>query len=334
MRSIGIPGAAATVLLLAVGTTSADEILFNNGDRLTGKILKVDGGKMTIKTAHLGEVTAEIKDVKTFTTDEPVEIRTKGGDRITAKAAAADPGQVRADSRQVSLEQVKYVNFSEAWSGALVAGAMFARGNTFADQLNVSFDLARRTERDRWTFTGGYNFGRQRTPDSGEKTTTTDNWFATGKYDYFVNEKLYAFGGLRYEHDRIAGLDVRLVPSAGLGYLWLDTPDLKFDTEAGLAYVWEKFDDGDSEGALSARLAYHYKNNIYGDKVAAFHNLEFYPSVEELGDFLLITDVGLRAALTERMFAEYKFEWRYDATPAEDAEKNDLRHVVGVGWRF
>jgi len=29
-----------------------------------------------------------------------------------------------------------------------------------------------------------------------------------------------------------------------------------------------------------------------------------------------------------------KFEWRYDATPAPDAHKNDLRYTLGVGWTF
>jgi hypothetical protein len=42
----------------------------------------------------------------------------------------------------------------------------------------------------------------------------------------------------------------------------------------------------------------------------------------------------VRTAITERMFAEYKLEYRYDATPAEGFDHTDLRHVVGVGWKF
>jgi putative salt-induced outer membrane protein YdiY len=255
-------------------------------------------------------------------------------------AAAGEAGKVNvapaagAPAGAVSLAEVKYVNFNEAWTGSILAGAMFARGNTFQDNANVAFDLARRTERDRWMFSGGYNFGRQRDPDDGSKQTTTDNWFATGEYNYFLNEKLFVFGSLRYEHDRIADLDVRLIPSVGVGYQWIDTPKVKFDTEIGLAYVYEKFEDGDSDENLSAKLAYHYKNDLYGDKVSLFHDLEYYPSLEDLGNFLVVTDIGLRTALTEKMFAEYKLEYRYDSTPAEGADKNDLRHILGVGWKF
>ncbi len=333
---------ALAVAAIVVGFLSgarADEVLFNNGDRLSGEVLSAEGGTLKIRTSVAGEVTVSLSDVKTFTTDKPLKLKMKSGERITAPAAAAEAAgkvklQTDGQARDVSLQEVKYVNFSEAWYGAVVAGATVARGNTSSEDINASFDLNRRREIDRWTVTGGYNYGRQRNNDTNFKSTSTDNWFTTGKYDYFLTEKLYAFGSLRYEHDRIADLDYRLVPGAGLGYFWVDRPDFKFDTEAGLAYVIEKYGDGREDDFLSARFAYHLKKNLWDDKVAFFHDFEYYPSLERLDDFLVIADAGLRAAITGNMFAEYKFEYRYDATPAEGKHYTDLRHVVGIGWKF
>ncbi len=62
--------------------------------------------------------------------------------------------------------------------------------------------------------------------------------------------------------------------------------------------------------------------------------MEFLPSVEDLTDLNLNTDIGIRAALVGSFFAEFKVEWKYDATPAPDAGKNDVRYVTGLGWRF
>jgi len=330
------------VLAFALTATSAfaDEILFKNGDRITGKVLSVEGGKMTIDSKIGGEIHVDVHDVKTFTTDEPIEIRTKDGQRLTAKTTAGAEGTVKVErptagggTQTVPVSNMKYVNFNEAWTGDLVVGAMFARGNTFADQANVAFDLNRRTEQDRWTFTGGYNFGRQRDPATGDKTTTTDNWFGTAKYDYFFDEKLYAFGTFRYEHDRIADLDHRITPGVGLGYQWVDTPALSFNTEAGISYVIEQYGNDTSNEFVAARLAYHLKKS-FNDSVNFFHNLEYYPSLEALEDYLIIADAGLRVTLTSKMFAEYKLELRYDAMPAEGASRTDLRHIVGVGWKF
>jgi putative salt-induced outer membrane protein YdiY len=288
--------------------------------------------------------------VKTFTTDEPVELRTKSGEVMTG-VATTQPSEEAAGTvalappagagitapttmPTIPLADVKYLNFNQKWTGAVVAGALFARGNTYADQANVGFDAQRRTIDDRLTFTGQYNYGRERNPDTGDKTTSVDNFYLTGKYDYFFTEKFYGFAAIRYEHDRIALLDKRVIPGIGVGYLWFDTPDFKFDTEAGLAYVHEEFEDGDTNDAMSARLAYHLKKSFNDDKVTLFHDLEFYPSLERIDDFLVVTDAGVRAAFTDKMFAEYKIEYRYDATPATGQDHTDLRHIIGVGWKF
>jgi putative salt-induced outer membrane protein YdiY len=295
---------------------------------------------MVIDSKIAGEVKIDMKDVKTFTTDAPVEIRTNDGQRVTAKTSAGDAGTVKVEPaaaggppRTVRVDEMKYVNFNEAWTGDLVVGALFARGNTYADQANVAFDLMRRTEQDRWTFTGAYNFGRQRDPGTGNKTTTTDNWTATGQYDYFFTPKFYGFASLRYEHDRIADLDYRFTPAVGVGYQWVERDDLKFRTEGGVAYVVEKFENGDSNDFLALKLAYHLEKK-FNDIVGLFHNFEYYPSLERLDDYLIVTDAGVRATLTKKMFAEYKIEFRYDSTPAEGASRSDLRHIVGVGWKF
>ena len=70
------------------------------------------------------------------------------------------------------------------------------------------------------------------------------------------------------------------------------------------------------------------------DGVKVFHNLAFYPSLESLSNYFLNTDAGIRLNLTEKMFAEFKIEFKYDSTPAPDASRSDLRYIVGVGWTF
>jgi hypothetical protein len=124
-----------------------------------------------------------------------------------------------------------------------------------------------------------------------------------------------------------------MTPSVGLGYQWVETPDLFFNTEAGMAYVCEHFEDGDSNSFIAARLAYHLKKN-FNDKVSLFHDMEYYPSLERLDDYLIITDAGIRTTLMSNLFAEYKIEFRYDSNPAIGASRSDLRHIVGLGWKF
>jgi hypothetical protein len=62
--------------------------------------------------------------------------------------------------------------------------------------------------------------------------------------------------------------------------------------------------------------------------------MEFLPSVEDMGTYLINADAGLRAVLTGNMFGEVKVEWRRNSDPPDDKQADDLRYVLGVGWHF
>ena len=69
----------------------ADEVRLHNGDRLTGKIQIVEG-KLTVSGSLAGDVTVEMKDVQTFSTDAPVEIRLQDGTVVKQRVLAARLG--------------------------------------------------------------------------------------------------------------------------------------------------------------------------------------------------------------------------------------------------
>jgi putative salt-induced outer membrane protein YdiY len=314
----------------------ADEVRLKNGDRITGTVVEASGGKLKVSTAAAGDLTVDMKEVQTFSTDEPVEIRMKDGTVVRTRVGPSESaGAVNAGGEtDVTLASIKSVSSKgPRWTGAVVVGGLLTRGNSNTESLNVAVEASRRGRDDRISANAGYTYSRQADPNGPGKTTTADNWFAAGKYDYYFTEKFYGFAALRVEHDTIAQLDVRVTPSVGVGYQWVESPDFNFATEAGLAWVYEDYATGGTDDHVAARLAYHVDKN-YNDKVSLRHNLEYLPSLEDLSDFNLNADGGIRTTLTKTMFAELKVEWRYDATPAPDAHKNDLRYLLGVGWTF
>jgi len=331
--------AAALVAGLFSVSVQADEIQFKNGDKLTGKIVDAADGKLTIKSAVAGKVQVDLADVKTFSTDGPIVLRLKDGTVINQPVGASEQaGEVAVQPGAVAgqplpLASIRSINQKEAWTGSVVAGALITRGNSDTDAFNLSADATRRTDIDRLNFNGQYLFARQRDQDSGEKTTSADNWRLGAKYDRFLSERLYAFGSVGIEKDRIANLNLRLTPAVGVGYQWIERPDFNFSTEAGLAWVFEDYDDEGSSENVSLKLAYHVDKEVR-ENIKVFHNLAFFPSIENISDYYLLTDAGIRADLTETFFTEFKVELRYDGTPAEGSSRNDLRYILGVGWNF
>lgn len=333
--------ASLVILAAAAAPVVADEIIFKNGDKLTGTIVQMTEGELVIDTAVAGKVTVKLADVQTFSTDNPLELRFTDGSRIKQPVSKSDqpgsvtaPGPAGAPASTFTLDQVASINPPyDTWTGNLIVGGMVSFGNTQAQQLNVGLDLQRRTEKDRIAVGGNYRFGRQRNPDTGISSTTTDDWRLYGQYDYFLDEKLYLFGRLDVLSDNIADLNIRFSPTVGLGYLWVDTAKITFRTEAGLGWTYEDFDATGSTDYFTARLAYGYTNQLR-DGVLLFHNFEYLPSLEDLSVYRLNADLGLRVDLTDVIFAEGKIDWRHFSDPPPGTFENDTRILLSIGWRL
>src|SRR4051812_29454999 len=52
------------LIFFAPAAARADEVIFNNGDRVVGKITRIENGRITIENTVFGTVTADLKDVK------------------------------------------------------------------------------------------------------------------------------------------------------------------------------------------------------------------------------------------------------------------------------
>ncbi len=215
-----------TLALLALATTVwADQVVFNNGDTLTGTVESADGGKLKVKTNVAGEVTVDLKDVKSVSTDHPLAIHLTNNKIVRAPLApATQPNQAVVEGQTIGLDEIKRITPKSAWTGSVLVNGNLQRGNSHSENLGVAADATLRRDdewhNDRFSLSAAYNYGRSR--QNGVDTTSADNWFGQVKYDRFFTDKLYGYGLMRYDHDRLAFLNYRLSPGAGVGYQWVE----------------------------------------------------------------------------------------------------------------
>jgi len=235
-----IPSAVAAILLLAQPAAS-DEVIFLNGDRLTGKIVRAADGKLVLKTDAAGEVTIDLAKVRTFSSDEPVRVRVGEKIQLDSPVTSGPPGEVQAQMvpgatpQPVPIKDITAINPPPpAWKGSLALNGMLTTGNSETEQLGFTTRLGKRWEHDRLSLGADYNFGRQEDPDTGEKTTTSDHGMAFAKYDHFLTGHFYLYGLVKVEHDGLADLEFRFAPSVGVGYQWFEGPTFNLSTEAGI----------------------------------------------------------------------------------------------------
>jgi len=331
-------------LVVISSPLAADQVVLKNGDRITGKIVAVGDGVLTLKGDQVGQVKIAMKDIATFASDSPLEIHLQDGTVLNQPVVAADADRFAIAEgpalrpQTFSLADVASINPppkpEPKWTGSVSGAVSSTHGNTKAEAITASVNVVRRSEKDRTTAAADYGRSEQRNRTTGEDDTTEDWWRARAQYDYFFSKKFFGFGNIRYERDAIADLDRRVVVGGGGGYQWIENAKTSFSTNLGLASLYEKFDNAtDSNSQISLQAGYNVDHRIR-DGLRFVHDLTYYPSLEQFSDYYLTTTGELRASLTKSMFANFKVIFNYDESPAAGRGSTDLKYLLGIGMNF
>jgi putative salt-induced outer membrane protein YdiY len=317
----------------------ADQVHFKNGDRLSGKILRLTDGKLVMKSDNAGEVTVELANIQTLSSDKPIIVNLKDGTGFEQKLSTSKAGRFSIEgsdsikAQEFAIDDIVSINPPiPKWTGSLSAGITSTHGNTKTESITGSAKLKKRTEKDRTTLSADYAKSEQEDQTTGNDETIEDWWRAKTKYDYFFTKKLYGYIDGRYEKDAVAELDRRVTIGLGAGYQWIESADMNFSTELGVASLYEKFDNQtDSNSEVSAQLGYNFDKKLWKN-LSFIHDLTYYPALEKFSDYYLTTTAELRAELNKAMFMNIKTILDYDATPAAGAHKTDIKYFLGFGY--
>jgi putative salt-induced outer membrane protein YdiY len=343
MMRLAVPVAFVCVLLGPV-VSLADELYLKNGDRLTGQIVRLTEDKLVFKSPSLGDVTVSLSQVRTLSSEAPLEVHLKDGTVLRQPVTAADPNQFSIATGQplrpqtFALTQVASINPppkpEPKWTGNISGSVTSTHGNTKLDSFAGSFATIRRSEKDR--ITANADTARSRQQDPATKIDrTTENWWKTkAQYDYFFTKQFFGFVNGRYEKDSIAALERRVVVGGGAGYQWIEEPETSFSTSFGLASLYEKFDNQtDSNSEISLQAGYNLSKILYKN-VKLLHELTYYPAVDKFSNYFLTTSGEVRATMIKNLYASFRVIFDYDSTPAIGRGSTDVKYLLGIGLEF
>ena len=117
---------------------------------------------------------------------------------------------------------------ASTWKGDAELGVLNTNGNTKTRNITAKGKIV--NDRDRWRHT----VTAEALNSSEDGGTTAERYYASGKSDYKLTEKSYAFGLLTYENDRFSGYDYRTTESVGYGRNVIKRDTLTLDLEAGV----------------------------------------------------------------------------------------------------
>ena len=340
MQVKSVAALAASVLgLVAV----ADTVTLKSGSVLVGETGDVRDGALQFKSEDLGKLSIKIENIKSVDVEKNHKIIYKDG-RVEDKNLAVKDGKLLAAGVPLDLAAVKATDpIPETWHGSIDIGFQAARGNTYETSGSVLANVNRRWDDDR--FTGDFGYYYSETGKADEETRkTTDRWDVEAKHDHFWFPKVYNYEDLKYERDVIQDLNARYRVGLGVGYQWLEnsvfesTGKWSFNQELGVNWIKEEYennDDAKKDGFCALRYAHHL-NYIpkWTEGLEFFHNFEILPEVDEWEKFLAKGDAGFTTKLIYDFNLIAKIEWDYNSKPANNRKKDDLRYIVGLGYKW
>ncbi len=219
----------------------------------------------------------------------------------------------------------------KAFRHSLNIGVAFTDGNSETMQVNAG--LISEGEREGLgSIRAGAeaNYAESRTDDDRETTVENARAFAQARKTLtprtFVSLDL---GALR---DEIAQIDYRATVAPGLGAYVTKTPRLSLSIDVGPAYVWEKV-AGETDDYAAVRFGERVTWAM-SDTARLWQSAEYLPKADDWSDFILNAELGVEAALSSRLNLRVALQNRYDSSPGEDLEKNDISLIAGLGLIF
>lgn len=334
--------ALAFAASLAATAPAQDTVRLDNGNELTGSIKSMADGKLTFAHPTLGDVVVPMDDVANLSSTGEITLLTTEGELFRRRITGLESGRLLltdpagAPAGPLSLDQLAQLNpdLSPArWTGSLNVGGIFLAGNTERRAINAGVDAERRTEDDRITVRGRWDYAEDKVAP-GVWNLSQRRTYGGMKYDYFVAERWYVWGNFSAEGDYKANLDLRITAGGGLGHQLYDSERFKLSVELGPAYLFEDYRSAvPSEETVTGRGAYTLQWEIT-ETLRFLQFVEGFVSVEEADDVFVRKDSRLEAKLTDSMVTQLQWIVLYDNTPAPGNERVDHNVNLNVGWTF
>ncbi len=325
-------------LPLIVMPVQAAVVLLQNGDRLTGQIIAFDGGILRIQTDYAGMLDIDWGQVHLLETEQALSVLTKE-DRLLQGRITASPDEgfeiETAEGEIITADQDTIASINpEDWrigrakyrTGQFNVAAKLERGNKDTDELDIDIDATVRRKDDRLQVFGALEY------DTSRGQRTKNRWDILGKYDYFVDKKLYYSGSLFAEKDEFKGIDSRYRIGPAVGYQFFEGPKKNLKAEVGAYYTTS---DIDMTGTTSSPAIgwlidgdYRFDNT----SATAYHRQTMTLANSQNQNFRSRTGVRVPVFASILASAEVEANWDDELPDKTDSTELIYRLKLGYGW--
>jgi hypothetical protein len=348
-RTRGLRHAAATLLLVLTSLLGCawgyerdktDVVTLRNGDRISGDIVSLEFGILTLKTDNMSTLSIEWPAVRSITSKFGFAIERNDGTKYHGAISTTEDGaDLSIESEQgatvIPMHEVERISrfsprFWDRINGALALGFSYTKSSSI-QVSSLNFNSSYRST----AIDGSLSFSSNTTKDSSGTTTNRD-LLTTGVQ--FLRQSRNFWGLLgSLEHDQSLGIDARLVGGAAVGRRFVQSTYTELTGIAGIVVTEEWIvDDSSPKASVEGILGGTW--NVFKfiePKTRLDFGLYIFPSLTETGRVRSTGNLNLTHKFPHDITIGLTGYLSYDNKPPEPtAEKSDYGVTLNVGYTF
>jgi len=335
---------SASLALILSAAAFADRIELTDGSVINGKLLSAEGGKLKVETTFAGTVEVAQASVKTFSTEEAVNVALAGGSQVLGKVegteagikVVANDGQMSATTPNVaavwrqgadSPETKKLKADIEAGKRKWAYEASVAiAGRTGVSEkfgANLGFKATLASAQDKLIFA----VAAEKARDNG--TETANRQFGGVDYSSFFSADNGWYARTSIEKDTIKRLDLRSSTAFGLARKLIKKPSQDLEFRVGLNYLYETYSDNTKFDSPGLDLALLHTYQFPNSKMV--NTLSYTPAFKEFSNFRVHQESSWEMPIASSQWKiKLGFANDYNSKPPAGTERLDTTYFTNL----
>ena len=272
-----------------------DVLIFVDGERLVGHLVRSTGGSLTFKSDMVGEITVDWSKVRELHSTQRFAVVEKGirlhkreeASRIPQGAITMTEQKIDVSAttqgapQTIPVANSAYVvdegsfqravggnpSLLKAWKGAVTAGASLVQATQNSRTFTTGISLVRAVPAENWLeprnrtlvdFSASY--GRVDQPNTPELKTAI--YHADAERDQYFSPRLYGFGQAAFDHNFSQGLDLQQLYGGGLGWTVIKRANQTLDVKASAGYVKQDFQSAPGKSLFGSTFGERYNRQL------------------------------------------------------------------------
>lgn len=344
-----------------------DTLVFTNGEKLIGHMVRSNGSTVTFKSDSVGEVNVDWSKIQELHTSKKFAVVRKdvklgrrsdlskipqGTVSVADKtltltpetgAPATMPLADAAHMVDTDTFQNKVVHnpgFTEDWTGAVTAGVSLVQATQQSRTFTGAINLVRAIPTENWLdprnrtiFDFSASSGEVIQPNT--PTVKTDIIHADVERDeYFRGKTVYGFGQASFDHNYSQGLDLQQNYGGGIGWTAIKEANMTLDLKGSVSYSRQSFQVASSDHNLIGSVFAEAFTHKFGKGIQFLQGISVTPSWNEPHAYAATANATLAIPVYKRLSFSLTLLDSFLNDPPPGFKKNSFQLTTGLTYSF